>query len=201
MKTGRNNITVGKIVARKKQDYRALKKELNKYHKFSFPMPRKGKDFTPQQKTAITKQFNKLRGILENEKNTTYIKYTKGKKYSGADGLRTNKGVIIQAPDATIKRDKLTGRDIVVRKSGPYLLKDYKFPQRVLLDPSLIENWVQRIIDSYGEHYDGVMWLRLATYNTSRYEAGMVNLYLTHDNMQSEQAKVGSLIGVTVIYR
>ena len=101
------------------QQYRNLKDKLSAYTNFSFKKPpmrknkdgkKVAKDFTPQQKSAITRASNKYIDNIKTEKkgSSTFIPYKKTKKgtrdlYKGVEGKRTNKGIFIPEKNAEIK--------------------------------------------------------------------------------------------------
>lgn len=96
--------------------YVRLKKYLSHYHKFTFKNPRKGKDFTPQQKSAITRQFNKLAEVIEKTRleKSSFINTQKLKKSQipKNDGIKTNKGFFFKYPYSSIK-------DVSLKKGEP----------------------------------------------------------------------------------
>jgi hypothetical protein len=93
-------------------DYRLAKKQLNKYHKFSFKMPPKGKDFTPQQKAAITRKAMQLAEYIERERSqkNTFIPYPKKDKMRDVSGVRTNKGIFFPSAGAKVSYKKVKGK-------------------------------------------------------------------------------------------
>lgn len=116
------------------KDYRKLKLELNKYHKFSFNMPRKGKDFTPQQKTAITRQANKLKTIQRSLKNNTagFIKLSNKELNNLPENFdylaKTNTGVFTKFSNPTKVRTKDKKKLILKTKFGRREEIFYPFP-------------------------------------------------------------------------
>lgn len=90
------------------KNYRDIKKRLNKFTDFSFKMPRKGKDFTPQQKAALTRAWSKhakdVRKVEAGQAifkpTTKYTRDTLGKNYH-----HTNKGIFVpRANEVNIKK-------------------------------------------------------------------------------------------------
>lgn len=143
-----------------KKDYRALKKFLNKYHKFSFQMPRKGKEFTPQQKSAITRQLNKVKGLTKSVAKETagFLPLTKKelkKLPENFDYLeKTNKGVFTKFanPEVTRKKD---GSLEFKTKIGVRVEKFYPFPTD-LNTMNKIRIYVNKLIKKYKPDY--VRW-------------------------------------------
>lgn len=143
-----------------KKDYRALKKFLNKYHKFSFEMPRKNKDFSPQQKSAITKQLNKVKKL-----NDSVVKETAGflplsKKElknlpENFDYLeKTNKGVFTKFANPEKTKDK-KGNLTFKTKIGVRVEKFFPFPTD-LNTMEKIRIYVNKLIKKYKPDY--VRW-------------------------------------------
>lgn len=134
-------------------DYRHLKKQLNKYHKFSFTMPRKGKDFTPQQKAAITRQFNKLQtGIkAEYQERATFIKYPKGSRLPHIEGIRTNTGIFYKSPGAKVTTIRERGKKKYVVKVEYKKRRDMfiPFPPHIINDPEQIKEYVLMLVKKY----------------------------------------------------
>jgi len=135
-------------------DYRDLKKYLNGAHRFSFKMPRKGKDFTPQQKSAITRKFNELGKLVQKDRSEkiTFIQYPKGSKLPHIDGHRTNKGIFYKYAGATAKKIKQGGRKVYAIELN---YKDIKgelfipFPGAIINDPIKIQTWIAAIQKKY----------------------------------------------------
>lgn len=141
-------------------DYRQLKKQLNKYHRFSFGMPPKGRGFTPQQKSAITRKYNELKTMLKRTmvKNTaTFIpvNYNKipKKKIKELEGVVTNKGIFFKYPNAEIKRDRKTKRLIVTTTFGKRREIFIPFPDEVKYDFDLIVEFVAKMEKRYKPDY------------------------------------------------
>lgn len=207
---------------RNKPTYRDLKKLLNPYHKFSFPTPRKGKDFTPQQKSAITRLYRKLQGVLENIDNVTFIRYKKGKgNYRGVDGLRTSKGIFIAEKDVKIKYNKKLKKYSSTYKVKKYFFSDFTFPPDIYNNTDFIEMWVDYLIQRYkdtenvyedfkirGYALYEIMWLRHGTREGNRYDPTLFYKYFDPNdepidfNKEADEnnTKIGSIIGVTLVF-
>ncbi len=141
--------------------YRALKKRLNKYHRFSFPMPRKGQKFTPQQKSAITRQANKILETVKRVEKTkaSFIPKPKGISLKSIpQSIRTNKGVFYPQPGAIIKKVKVKGHwkpklEIRFKK---LIEKYFAFPLDILGNMELMVEWVDYLKAKYKPKY--IMW-------------------------------------------
>lgn len=162
--------------------YRELKKILNAYHKFSFNMPRKGKDFTPQQKASITRTFNKYKDLINSNRrdNNTFIPFPKGDRLRDVDGVRTNKGLFYKVPHATLTKTRTkTGRvkhlvKVEFKKVRELFLP---FPDFIKIDLELIKDWVDAKAQKLKPDY--IMWSVNGHRATSRYDPDLFNLYIT----------------------
>lgn len=89
------------------EGYIRLKKYVSQYHHFTFKNPRKGNDFKPAQKSAITRQFNKLKEyiIKARTEKMSFINTTRLRKKDipKNDGLKTNKGFFFKYPFSNIQ--------------------------------------------------------------------------------------------------
>lgn len=171
-------------------------------------MPRAGKDFTPQQKSAITRKYNKLRGVLDSEEKNTFIRFKKGMKYSGIEGLRTDKGVIVNVPNAKIETDKDTGKHVVVTKAKKFIIKDYYFPKSILISTIRIQKFVDYLRAKYGKKLYEIMWLRYGTRASNRYDPAIFTKYFTVEegidftkDTDEKGPKLGSIIGVSLVVK
>lgn len=158
-------------------DYRRAKKILNRYHKFSFNTPRKGKDFTPQQKAAITRQMNKLKDQLKKLDSGDYV-FIPGKKLE--DGVTTNKGTILHYPKATIKKKKKykTYKVTPIFTSFGKRREIYlQFPKRVARSLELIEKFVDHFKKIYKPDY--TRWAVKNMKTSHVYDPSVYKLYLS----------------------
>jgi len=93
--------------------YAQLKKYLSRFHHFSFKNPRKGRDFTRSQKSAITRQYNKLASLLKSfhEEKNSFIDTTRipRREIPKHDGVKTNKGFFFKYPYSNIQLIKKRG--------------------------------------------------------------------------------------------
>lgn len=134
-------------------DYRLLKKYLNQYHEFSFKMPRKGKDFTPQQKAAITRKYNQIGRAIKAERTerASFIPYPKGSKLPHIEGIKTNKGIFYKTPGAKAKVVKKGKKKQYIIQVEFGKRKDifYPFPPHVINDPDQIKEFVRELVKKY----------------------------------------------------
>jgi len=174
-----------------KIDYRRAKIMLNKVHNFSFKMPRKGKDFTPQQKSAITRKFNQYADLIKataNEK-ASFISTKKFKKseVENIEGIKTNKGIFFKYPNAEIKKDK---NQIIVKTSFGKRREIYlPFPKTTAKFMDRITAFVERNSKQYAPDY--VRWSVNGYKGSTLFEPEAFNLYakdfkLEHGNKYSK---------------
>lgn len=138
-------------------DYRDIKKLLNRYHQFSFAMPRKGQSFTPQQKSAITRKFNEYKNLIRRDLkgDGTFIPYPKGSKLRGLDGERTNRGIFYKYPGAELKR---IGRNKYQVQIKYKKLREVfiPFPDDIKFNLDLIKLFVEGMTNRYKPDY--ILW-------------------------------------------
>jgi len=138
--------------------YRALKKRLNGYHKFSFNLPPKGKKLTPQQKSAITRQAQKILPTIKRvEKDkASFIKKPKGVSLKNLpQELKTNKGIFYPTPGAKLeikKKGKRLKSQLVIKYKKLYE-KYFQFPQDILGNMELIEIFVADLEKKFKPEY------------------------------------------------
>lgn len=172
-------------MARKKAqpDYLYLKKILNKYHRFTFSTPRKGKQFTPQQKAAISRKYANLREYISNDM-VTWLPYPKGSKLPGVDGIRTNRGLFYKYPFASLKYSKkLRKWQIVIRpkaRRGLELVEKrrdilFLFPPSVIGNPQAIMAYVEELRRRYAPH--DIRWSTLGSRESVRYDESLFTFY------------------------
>lgn len=91
--------------------YTRLRKYINHFHHFNFPTPRKGKGYTPQQKSAITRKYNQLVDLVKAVKleKASFINTTRlaKKDVPSHGGVKTNKGFFYKYPFSSIKKVSL----------------------------------------------------------------------------------------------
>lgn len=177
--------------AQNKYDYKALKKYLAKYFHFSF-RAKPGKDFTPQQKAAITRKYLKIFPYIDNnfKPNTdevTFLKYPKGSKLPGVDGVRTDTGLFYKWPKAVLRKSaKEKNRWLIVvnpklKRGGKLVQKRrdifFPFPPRVRHDINLIKKYVDLLIEKYRPH--SIMWSTTQQRDRVMYDPELFNLYFS----------------------
>jgi hypothetical protein len=165
--------------------YRELKKLLNKFHKFSFKTPRKGKDFTPQQKSAITKQFNKLQDVIKDniKERNTFIPYPKHSKLKDVDGIRTNKGIFYKYPGARV--DIVKGRTILkvyYKKIKEIFLP---FPDGLGLNLENVKIWVSKLEQLLKPDY--ITWSVNGYRGQAAFEPEQFELYIDYNNEEETE--------------
>jgi hypothetical protein len=155
---------------KKQIDYRALKKALSKYFDFSFKLHAKRK-VTPQQKSAITRKFQKIYPYIDGNFNplndeVTFIKYPKGSTLPNIDGIRTDAGIFYKWPQAELikNKDKKNSYTVVV---APKILKGatlmekrrdyfYPFPKSIIDNIDKIKIFVDKLKEKYNPQ--DIMW-------------------------------------------
>lgn len=155
-------------------DYRSLKEYLNPYVKFSFKMPRRGKDFTPAQKAAITRQFKKYGKIIRAHKlgEASFLKKTK-EKIPGT--LKTNKGVFFNYPNAKPVKNKKMKITLIETKFGKRRELYAAFPRHIINDLDKIDKFVNSLIAKYRPDY--VRWATPNQQTSHVYDPSIYKLY------------------------
>lgn len=160
--------------------YRALKKRLNRYHKFTFAMPRKGgKGFSPQQKSAITRQANKLLEYIKkvDKEKSSFIKKKRGVNMKKLPNLIvTNKGLFYPKPGAKIILNKIGKRrehSIEIRYKS-IRERYFPFPLDLRGNMELIKDYVDYLVEEYKPVY-----IRWAIFGNAagRYDPDAFGLY------------------------
>jgi hypothetical protein len=186
---------MGRAVTKNKSnfDYRAIKKALSKYFKFSFKTPHKSKDFTPQQKAAITRKYLKVLPYIDgnfnaNKDEVTFLKYPKGQKLAGVDGVRTDTGLFYKWPQAELKKSKLQKNKwlVVVNpkiQRGAKLMQKrrdvyFPFPPSVLHDIRRIREYVEKLKEKYRPH--DIMWAIKEKRERVIYDPELFDLYFSN---------------------
>lgn len=162
---------MGRPMARTERWYRKTKQILNKYHKFSFNLPRKGKPLTGHQKSSITRLWNKHGdAIAKVEKNKwSFIKKKPG---VGLDHIphtqKTNLGIFFNAPGAKVVKKKRSEKPRLVisfRKMREFYMA---FPDDILGNMDLIKIFVEGWADVYDPDY--MMWAVNGNMGRIRYD-------------------------------
>lgn len=205
--------------------YRRLKKKLNRFHKFSFPMPRKGKGFSPQQKAAITRlaTHKKPDGTREPSALMNSINKLSKVKSEGYSFVPKKRGVNMEKLPHTIKTNKgifypRPGAHIVMNKIGKkrkqasieikfrQLRERYfQFPLDIRGNMELVEMYVDDLIERFKPDY--VMWAVFGN-SAGRYTPEAFGLYMPDLNRSaierkrklSQQESLDGLSGVFLGY-
>lgn len=177
------------MTKRKKSiDYRAAKKVLNQYFDFTFKTPRKGKEFTPQQKAAITRKLEKLSGLIDKsgnlEKGLSFIKYPEHSKLPGVDAIRTNKGLFYKLPGAKAVRDK-KGKYKIVVKVGQRKDIFFPFPPSVAGSIERIKDYVEQLKKKYKPEL--IRWSKTNRRESNLYAPERFDGYLTTDYISDDE--------------
>lgn len=181
----------------KSVDYRAIKKFLNPFYKFSFNMPAKGRDFKPQQKAVLTKIFNKIAPLIERiaYDKQSFLKYPKGSKLPNIDGVRTNKGLFYKFPSAQVVKAKLY--DTLGRPYQAYTVyikhKNIRevfipFTKNIVNDINEIKDFVQQKSGELDPDY--IMWGKSGLKSRSLYAPDAFDLYITEMQMDKDDKKI-----------
>lgn len=188
-------------------DYRKIKKILNNYYTFTFKMPKTGKDFTPQQKSAITRKLNRIKPYLNkdlsiNKSEVTFLKYPEHHKLPGVDGIRADKGLIYKWPNAELKKSRVEKNKylIVVNpkiKKGAKLMQKRRdifipFPKRIQHNPNLISAFVERMKKKYRPH--AVQWSYRDTRSRAIFDIEKLELYISDPEEENDFSYIRELI-------
>lgn len=157
-------------------NYRKMKMILNKYHKFSFNMPRKGRDFKPSQKSAITRLYNKYIDLIKavEKDKMTFLKFPKNSKLPGIDGIRSNKGVFYKYPGAEIH--KVKNKYVLVMKYKKLREVFLPFPENIVFDVDAIRVWSDLIIPKLDPDY--IMWSVNGFRGIQQYDPDVFEFYM-----------------------
>lgn len=153
-------------------DYRRLKKMLNPYVKFSFKTPRKGKDFSPQQKAAISRQFNKIGKMLVAVSNDEAT-FLRGNRIAGT--LQTKKGSFIQYPAAKVRKPKGEKITLVETRFGKRREIYIPFPKTIIDNLDKIQEFVEKWRQKIKPHY--IRWATLGQRASHVYNPNVYTLY------------------------
>lgn len=161
-------------------DYRALKKRLNKYHTFSFRMPKKGSDFTPQQKAAISRVFNKLQPALKSLSKETngFLAISKSNLNKLGPNfdyrIKTNKGVFTKFANPKLFKSKKHGLSVGA-EFGMRREVFFPFPENVVLLEE-IKEYVDGLIRTHKPDY--VRWSVNGYAGSALYDTDVFGLYV-----------------------
>lgn len=133
-------------------DYRFIKKVLNRYHRFSFGMPRYGKDFTSRQKSAITRVYDRLQPVLKRmyKDEATFLLKPKGHTVRHIPHIaHTNKGIFVPYSNAKLSKRK-DDRKLAVKVDYKMMYELYfAFPLNILGNITKIDKFIQKLIKKY----------------------------------------------------
>ena len=147
-------------------------------------MPRKGRDFTPQQKAALTRKANQLGDVIKSVRGdrASFVNYPKKSKLPGVDGIRTNKGVFFKFPGAKAVKIKITDANGRTRQKYSVATSFKKmrellipFPKSILGNMDLIIEFVQDQESIYKPDY--IMWSVNGNKARHRYVPEVFTLY------------------------
>lgn len=184
-------------MSKSQTDYRALKKMLNKYHSFSFDMPKKGKQFTPNQKRAITLKYKKLQTLIIAKENAQAV-FIPNKKVDGM--VSTNKGTFVAAANAHIvkppkKYSKLTLVKIEFGKRKELFIP---FPKSIKDSIDKIKEFVEEMRKIHKPDY--IRWatkgqVRSEVYNPDSYTLYGAQYFSTETNHHKDVVYLGVYFG------
>jgi hypothetical protein len=179
------------------QEYRRLYKGLRAFFDFSFKLPYYTKEFTPQQKAAITRKFSRVSPYIDDNfkvktDEVTFLKYPKRSRLPGVDGVRTNKGIIYKWPKAQVKKSKVEKNQwrVIVRpkvRKGAMLMEKrvdifIPFPKKILHDIKAIELFVRQIKEKYAPV--GIQWGYEGSRHRHVFDIQKLELYISTDDME-----------------
>jgi hypothetical protein len=160
-------------------------------------MPKKGKDFTPNQKRAITIKYNKIKELLISTVNgeATFIP---NKKISGLTS--TNKGTFVTANTATtIKAPKKYGNLTLVKIGFGQRRELYiPFPEKIKDNFDAIKNFVEELRKKYKPDY--VRWatkgqVKSEVFNPDSYTLYGAEYFSTRSQMHKDAIHTGVYFG------
>lgn len=183
-------------------NYRLIKKYLSKYFHFSF-RAKPNKDFTPQQKSAITRKYLKIIPYIDNNFNpnteeVTFLKYPKGSRLPGVDGVRVDTGLFYKWPQAKLARSKKEKNKwlVVVNpkiKRGQQLIQKrrdvfFPFPKSIRDDILKIKRYVDVLVEKYRPH--SIMWSALDKRERVMYDPELFDLYFSNAFVNESEKEV-----------
>lgn len=139
-------------------------------------MPRSGKDFTPQQKSAITRKYNEYKDLIKavDKGEMTFLKYKKYSKLKDVDGIRTSKGVFYKYPGAEIH--KVKNKPVVVIKYKKLREVFIPFPENIVFDVEAIRIFADIIVPLLKPDY--VMWSVNGFRGIQKYDPDIFEFYM-----------------------
>lgn len=184
-------------------NYRAIKKALARYFKFTFKTPHKSRDFTPQQKASITRKYLKILPYVDGNLNpltdeVTFLKYPRGHKLPGVDGIRTDTGLFYKWPQAELKKSKLQkNRWLVVvnpkiQRGAKIMQKRrdvfFPFPPSVMYDIRKLRVYVEKLKEKYRPH--DIMWAVKDKRERVIYNPDLFDLYFSNAFLEESDSEI-----------
>lgn len=173
--------------------YRAWFKVLRAYYVFGFGLPHYRKDFTPQQKSSISRRMAKLFPYFDNNFNIdkseyTFLKYPEGSKLPHIDGVRTDAGIIYKWPQASLKKSRIEKNKwlVVINptiRRGMKLMQKrrdvfFPFPPSVIKSIDRIQDYVALLMEKYKPH--DIMWNTSGKRERVQYDPELFSLYFSN---------------------
>lgn len=188
-------------------NYRQIFKALRKFFDFSFKIPHYKKDFTPQQKSSITRKYKKLLPYLTNQltidtDEVTYLKYPqRSNKLKNIDGIRLDHGMIYKWPQARLIKSPLEFNTYFV-EINPKKRYDKKrltmrqkfrdvfipFPAQILNDLNKIRAFVRYVAEKFHPHE--VMWSIKDKRERDKYDPDVFDLYFSNEFLEGDDYDV-----------
>lgn len=195
--------------------YREKYNRLQQIHDFTFS---ESDNFTPRQKTAITRLYKKyqreiLRLQTENKnKRFTFIKATKAQRDKfKSQYVVTNKGIIYNRPvskakivgkgkDTRILAETKLDKKESVQKRNHKIELYIQFPEEIKSDPDLINEFVKQIQKQFKPDYISVAINHYA--GTAMYSPKTMNHYAPDltDKLSNIPEQKNPFTGVYIIY-
>lgn len=147
-------------MAKRRVDYNNLRARLQPYTSFSF-RKRKNENYTPAQKSAMTRMYNRLIDTIREYENNRYSFIpTKKRLRKEIDGIRTKKGIFYKFPGARLKKLTVNGRKqyVVVTKFKQRRDILFVFPAKIAFNLEAIMDYVDKLVKKW--HPDYIMWSR-----------------------------------------
>jgi hypothetical protein len=192
-------------------EYRRIYKGLRAFFDFSFKLPHHTKEFTKQQKSAITRKYMRVAPYIDNNfkvktEEVTFLKYPKRSRLPGVDGVRTNKGIIYKWPKAQVKKSKVEKNQwrVIVRpkvRKGAMLMEKrvdifIPFPKKILHDIKAIEIFVRQIKEKYAPV--GIQWGYEGTQRRHVFDIEKLELYISTEDVDNQFSQMRELVEYVV---
>ncbi len=191
-------------------EYRRRKKKLNRYHEFTFNLPRMGTPLTGAEKAAITRQWRKFSKLIErvDRENGTFIPKKKGVNMGKLPNIgETNKGIFYYRPGAKLVTNRVDGKkqpsiEIAFRHT---IERYFEFPLWMRGNMEWVEEYVEELKNKFKPDY--IMWAVFG-HAARRYEPEKFGLYVPDLNLSdvergeelSEEESLEGLSGVFLGY-